>query len=559
MNRKFILKLSLGLACLSTVSLLSFNIARQSSSQESNLFEIRKNSEIFFDVYKLVDAMYVDQPEPGKLMKIGIDAMLQSLDPYTNYIPESQMEDYRFMTTGQYGGIGATIRKAGDYVMITEPYEGNPAHQAGLMAGDILLEVDGKSIKGKNTEDVSALLKGQPGSKVKVKIEREGNSQLIEFERKEVKLPDVPYYGMIDDEVGYIKLNSFTQTAHRDVDAAFKELKSKNMKKLIFDLRGNGGGLLIESVKIVNMFVPKGEKVVEMRGRLQDLNRTYRTTDAPIDTEMPLVVLVDEGSASASEIVSGSLQDLDRAVIVGNRTFGKGLVQQTHDLKYNGKIKITIAKYYTPSGRCIQKLDYGHKGDDGRAHEVPDSLVTYFKTRNGRSVSDGRGIEPDVLIDERDFSPISAALVREDIIFNFATRFRLKNEKVSEPEQFRIDDVLFKEFREFALTHNFEYRTATMEQMKKWKKAAEAERYLDNAQAEFNALMKKVTPDVQSDLDRFRDQISLLLENEIISRYYFQKGRYRASFHRDDALIKAREILKDVPVYQAILKGNAKR
>ena len=540
------------------IAFLSFKVS-QPTPQESNLFEIRKNSEIFFDVYKLVDAMYVDQPEPGKLMRTGIDAMLNSLDPYTNYIPESQMEDYRFMTTGQYGGIGALIRKSGEYVMITEPYEGNPAQQGGLMAGDLIIEIDGKTIKGKASDEVSSLLKGQPGSVVKIKYERDGKTATADLERKEVKLPDVPYFGMIDQEIGYIKLNSFTQTAHNDVQTAFKELQAKGMKKLIFDLRGNGGGLLIESVKIVNMFVAKGEKVVEMRGRLQEMNRTYRTTDAPLDTEMPVVVLVDDGSASASEIVSGSLQDLDRAVIVGNRTFGKGLVQQTHDLKYNGKIKITIAKYYTPSGRCIQKLDYGNKSMDGRAEEVPDSLITYFKTKSGRVVTDGRGVEPDVTVELPDYSPISAALMREDIIFNFATKFRLKNEKVEEPETFRVSEAIYADFEAYTRNYNFEYKTATMEHLKKLKKTAEAERYLASSEAEFDALMKKLTPNIDSDLKRFKDQISLLIENEIISRYYFQKGRYRASFHRDQALIQAREILNNKEKYDAILKGPSKR
>lgn len=546
---------SFGFVCSGALlGALGFAFSIQSPDDEgSNLFEVRKNAEIFFDVYKHVDALYVDNPQPGELMKVSIDAMLQSLDPYTNYIPESKMEDYRFMTTGQYGGIGALIRKEGDYVMITEPYEGNPAQESGIMAGDVILEVDGKSIEGKNSEDVSNLLKGQPGSTVKLTIRRGEKTLNKDLVRKEVKLPDVPYHGMIDNEIGYIKLNSFTQTAHKDVSEAFKILKDNNMKKLILDLRGNGGGLLIEAVKIVNMFIPKGEKVVEMRGRLQDINRTYRTADEPLDTEIPLVVLVDEGSASASEIVSGSLQDFDRAVIVGNRTFGKGLVQQTHDLKYNGKIKITIAKYYTPSGRCIQKLDYFHK-EDGEVKEVPDSLVTYFKTKNGRDVTDGRGIEPDVIVENERFSPITAALLREDLIFNFATQFRRQTDTVSQPEDFRVSDELYAAFKAFTMEKGFEYKTGTVEELKKWKEIASEERYLVSAEKEFNALMEKITPNAEKDLDSFRDQISLLLENEIISRYYFQKGRYRASFHRDRDLLEARKILNDQDRYRKILE-----
>jgi carboxyl-terminal processing protease len=523
---------------------------------DDNLFEIRKNSEIFFDVYKYVDAMYVDNPEPGKLMKIGIDAMLESLDPYTNYIPESKMEDYRFMTTGQYGGIGALIKRWKDFTVISEPYEGFPAEKSGIRAGDILMSIDGKSIENMDSESVSNLLKGQPGEKVKLKLKR--GSDIIEKDvvREEVKLPDVPYYGIIDNNIGYIKLNSFTQTAHRDVEAAFKELKTQDMKKLVLDLRGNGGGLLIESVKIVNMFVKKGEKVVEMRGRLKDLNRTYLATDEPLDTEIPIVVLVDEGSASASEIVSGALQDLDRAVVVGQNTYGKGLVQQTHDLKYNGKIKITIAKYYTPSGRCIQKLDYFHKNDQGVAGEVPDSLITYFKTKNGRQVSDGRGIEPDVNVELPQYSPVVAALMREDLIFNYATTFRAENDSVASPENFRLTENMFVDFKKFVLQASFEYKTASVEELKKWRTIAEKEKYFTLAEKEWQDLIKKVTPDAATDIENSKEQIRLMLENEIISRYYFQKGRYRASFHRDDDLLKAREILNNTAEYLKILKGS---
>jgi carboxyl-terminal processing protease len=500
--------------------------------------------------------MYVDNPEPGKLMKIGIDAMLESLDPYTNYIPESKMEDYRFMTTGQYGGIGALIKRWKDFTVISEPYEGFPAEKSGIRAGDILMSIDGKSIENMDSESVSNLLKGQPGEKVKLKLKR--GSDIIEKDvvREEVKLPDVPYYGIIDNNIGYIKLNSFTQTAHRDVEAAFKELKTQDMKKLVLDLRGNGGGLLIESVKIVNMFVKKGEKVVEMRGRLKDLNRTYLATDEPLDTEIPIVVLVDEGSASASEIVSGALQDLDRAVVVGQNTYGKGLVQQTHDLKYNGKIKITIAKYYTPSGRCIQKLDYFHKNDQGVADEVPDSLITYFKTKNGRQVSDGRGIEPDVNVELPQYSPVVAALLREDLIFNYATTFRAENDSVASPENFRLTENMFADFKKYVLQASFEYKTASVEELKKWRTIAEKEKYFTLAEKEWQELIKKVTPDAATDIENSKEQIRLMLENEIISRYYFQKGRYRASFHRDDDLLKAREILNNTPEYLKILKGS---
>lgn len=523
---------------------------------DDDLFEIRKNTEIFFDVYKYVDAMYVDEPSPGNLMKVGIDAMLQSLDPYTVYIPESRIEDYRFMTTGQYGGVGALIREKENFVIISELYEGFPAQKAGLIPGDVLLEIDGKSLEGKTSEEVSELLKGQAGTPLKLKYRRYGNVEEAELSREEVKIPDVPYSGMVEGKTGYIKLNSFTQTAHKDVDAAFRELKDEGMERLILDLRGNGGGLLIEAVKIVNMFVEKGKPVVEMRGRMEEMNRTYKTEMQPVDTEIPVVVLIDEGSASASEIVAGALQDLDRAVVIGNTSFGKGLVQQTHDLKYNGKIKITIAKYYTPSGRCIQKLDYSHKNADGSVEEVPDSLVTNFYTGNGRIVKDGRGIDPDVFVDNKELSPIGRALLQEDIFFEFANQFYREHESIAPASEFLISDDLYAQFTDFAIQREFDYRTASTEGLERWKELAKNERYFELAKEEYEALLKKITPDPKEDLKRFREQLEMFLLNEIISRYYYEKGQFESSFIADDDLLKAREILSDSNTYNSILDGT---
>ena len=364
-----------------------------SNNNDDNYFEITKNIRIMASVYDNINTFYVDEPEPGNLMKTGIDAMLRSLDPYTVYIPESDIEDYRFMTTGQYGGIGAMIKSQEPYIVISEPYEDSPTDKAGIIAGDILLEIDGKPVVGKTTKEMSSILKGGAGTILNVKYERDGVTSETTITREVIKVPSVPYYGMIDNEIGYVKLNSFTSAASSDVGKALKYLKdSSGMKKLVFDLRGNGGGLLHESVNIVNFFIAKGKTVVATKGRLTDLNRDYKTLNTSFDEEMPIVVLVDGYSASASEIVSGSLQDLDRAVIIGMTTYGKGLVQQTKDLNFGSKVKLTIAKYYTPSGRCIQKLDYANRDDRGTVSEVADSLIKTFTTKNGREVKDGRGV-----------------------------------------------------------------------------------------------------------------------------------------------------------------------
>src|SRR5690554_6418957 len=388
-------------------------------------FEVIKNLELFDLIYMNLDKYYVDNPKTGEISKAAIDAMLHELDPYTVYYHESNIEDYRLMTTGQYGGIGAMIRKVDEHIIIAEPYQDMPAAKAGLKAGDIILSIDGRSMKSLDTEIVSDALKGAKGSSFTLEYERPNQGvNTVVIERDEIKVPDVPYYGMVDEigKVGYIQLRSFTQTASRSVKEAYLELSDKGMEKIILDLRGNGGGLLIESIDIVNFFVDQNQEIVKTKGRIVDENRTYTTRHKPLDLEIPVVVLVDEMSASASEIVSGSLQDLDRGVVIGNTTFGKGLVQRTIDLKYGAKMKLTIAKYYTPSGRCVQKLDYYHR-NEGKVDEVPDSLIKIFHTRNGREVIDGRGIEPDITIEGERFARFTAVLMGENIIFDFATEF----------------------------------------------------------------------------------------------------------------------------------------
>lgn len=523
-----------------------------------NLFEISKNLSIFSSVYKEIGLNYVDETRPGELMKTGIDAMLASLDPYTNYYPESKMEDFKMMTTGEYGGIGTMISKRKEYILITEVYEGFGAQKAGLMAGDKVYKVDGTSAASKTNAEVSELLKGQSGTEVVLTIKRGENNETQEIiiTREKVKIPSVPYSGIIDDKIGYIKFTSFTQNSSQLVKKAFDDLKSNHkIESVVLDLRGNGGGLLNESVNIVNLFIPKGEKVVETKGRIKESNRVYYTLTNSTDKEIPLVVLVDGSSASASEIVSGSIQDLDRGVVIGETSFGKGLVQQTRDLDYNTKVKFTVAKYYTPSGRCIQKLDYSNK-KNGKVNEVADSLLSTFKTKNGREVKDGRGVEPDVKVDAGYYSNLTASLMVKDVIFNFATNFRQANPELKAAKDFKVEDTEYKKFIEFALTQEFEYKTVTEEYFKQLKEVAEKEKYFAEAESEFDALLTKVTPNKENDLVKYKSEIIEILESEIASRYYYQKGRIEVSFKRDPYIQEAIRVLNNSEEYRQILEGK---
>lgn len=525
------------------------------SSAQSNGFEVVRSLELLDQIYEHLEKYYVDDLETGKMSKTAIDAMLKELDPYTVYYHESNLEDYQLMTTGQYGGIGALIRKHDEFVYISEPYEGNPAEKSGLKAGDKILEIDGKNMKNKSSADVSAALKGPKGTDVVIQVERNNSStQTITVVRDEIKLPDVPYSGMLNSNVGYIKLNSFTRSASPSVKKAFSELKNEGMKELILDLRGNGGGLLIEAVRIVNMFIPKDQVVVNTKGRVIEENRVYKTADQPMDLEIPLVVLVDGGSASASEIVSGSLQDLDRAVIVGTTSFGKGLVQRTYDLSYGSKVKLTIAKYYTPSGRCVQRLEYYDKEQGETPAEIADSLVRKFKTKNGREVIDGRGIEPDLEVELKDLSRFTATIFRNHFFFNFATSYYYSHPTIKNASDFELTDEEYNEFKAYVLDQDFSYSTASEEMLKKMKETAEEEGFFEDSEAEFNSLMDKVVPSKERDLEKFKSEIKSLLENEIISRYYYQKGRAKNSFKEDVFIEKSLEVLKDKKQYDTILK-----
>ena len=523
---------------------------------QSNGFEVIKSLELMDQIYENLELYFVDELQPGKLSKVAIDAMLKELDPYTVYYHESNIEDYRLMTTGQYGGIGALIKKVDDYTFISEPYEANPAQKSGLMAGDKILEIDGKTMFKKTTDQVSDALKGPKGTVVKVLIERlnEGK-KTIEITRDEIKIPDVPYYGIIKDKVGYISLNSFTQTAAEEVKKGIKEMQKNGMNQLILDLRGNGGGLLIEAVKIVNFFVPKDQVVVFTKGRVKEENYVYKTLDEPIALGLPLIILIDEGSASASEIVAGSLQDLDKAVIIGGQSYGKGLVQRTYDLKYGSKVKITIAKYYTPSGRCVQRLEYYDKETGAKPKDIPDSLLRKFKTKNGREVIDGRGIDPDIAIEKEELSRLSALLFTKNLLFNYATEYHAAKKEIVGADEFRLTEEEYVTFKNYVLKEKLNYTSLAEEALKKMKEAAEKEGVFEEIKMEYEKTLEKVSPNQALDLENKKKEILELLENEIVSRYYYQKGRTINSFQHDPVVIKAIETAINKVSYDAILKN----
>lgn len=525
-------------------------------------FEVSKNLDIFATLFRELNIYYVDEANPGELMKTGIDAMLESLDPYTNYIPESKMEDYKMMTTGQYGGIGAIIQTKGDNVIIAEPYEGFGADKAGLMAGDKIIKVDGNDASGKNSSEIREFLLGQPGTTIELVIERPGTEGTLTkvVTREEVKIKDVPYSGMVADSIGYIRLGGFTESASAEVKSALTALKEKGANKIILDLRGNGGGLLRESVNIVNLFVPKGTHVVSTKGKIKDMNKEYKTLSEPIALEIPVVVLINKGSASASEIVSGSLQDNDRAVIMGSLSFGKGLVQNVIPLSYNSKLKLTVAKYYTSSGRCIQKLDYSHKNSAGKADEIPDSLITEFKTiHSKRPVFDGKGIAPDIEVKNKVLSDIATSLLIKSLFFDYATEYKLKHETIAEVEKFNLSDNDYEEFVNFLSDKDYDYTTDSEDILASLEKATKNDKYFDAVKIEYEALKNKLKHDKKSDLYKFKDEIVEILESEIVSRYYYQTGQIKVSLKNDITLKEAIKTLNNKALYNSVLAGTYKK
>lgn len=522
-------------------------------------FEYVKQLSIFASMFQQINLHYVDETTPEKLIESGIQGMLESLDPYTTYIPEKSMDDFKFMTTGKYGGIGALIRKAGEFTIVSEPYEGFPAQESGLLAGDTLLAIDGISTKGKNISDVSDLLKGSPGTELTIKIGRYGVDTLVDltFKRRQVAIPNVPYYGLLkEDGIGYIMLGNFTKDASKEVKEAFIDLKTQGAKAIVLDLRGNPGGLLSEAVHIANIWLPKNQEIVSTRGKVKKLDKQYITQYNPVDTTIPLAVMVSRGSASASEIVAGSLQDLDRAIVVGQKTFGKGLVQTTRPLGYNSHLKITTAKYYIPSGRCIQALDYSHRNDDGSVGYVPDSLITEFKTKKGRSVFDGGGIDPDIKIERDNPGNITIALFAQNLMFDYATQFAHKNPTIEKACAFDITNEIYADFTGFIEGKEFDYNTQSSDKLTELVKIAKREGYYDVVEDELKGLEDKLHGDRAKDLETFEKEIKQLLRDEIVSRYYYQKGRIEAGLQDDPELKKTIEILIEEQSMAEILNGS---
>ncbi len=529
------------------------------NAQDQNNFEISKNIEIYVDVLRQLNLKYADDIQPGELSKTAIDGMLGKLDPYTVYIPESQLEDFELMTKGEYGGIGALIQKQGEYVVITEPYEGFPAQKGGLKAGDKIISVDGDNAVGKNSGEVSEKLKGTPGTEIVITVQRYGDTVNQDFilVREKVKFPNVPYYGMLDHNIAFISLFQFNQNSAAEVKKAFNELRTNNqVDGLILDLRGNGGGLLNEAVDIVNIFMPKGTTVVTTKGKSRDSNYEHKTRNSATDTKIPLVVLVNENSASASEIVAGAIQDFDRGVVIGEKTFGKGLVQNVVPLPYNSKIKMTVAKYYIPSGRCIQAIDYFDDNNNGRPDKVPDSLISAFKTRGGRTVYDGGGIQPDMDTDIRQFSQITGDLFAQNYIFNFANEFELKHDSIDSPETFVVSDEVYQGFKQYVEDQEFDYQTETEVLIERITGSAEREGYLEAVQPLIESLEEGVREEKLHDIDNHRNEIQQLIGFEIVSRYYYQKGKLISTLESDTEVEKAIRVLTDKALYASVLDGS---
>ncbi len=521
-----------------------------------NDFEIAKNIDIFITVMRELNAKYADEITPGDLTKTAIDAMLASLDPYTNYYPETQIEDVKILTAGHYGGIGALIQQRDKNVIISELYKDCPAQKSGLLPGDVILKIDGKSAEGKTSSDVSSILKGVPGSTLTMEIFRPTKNKKLTFniERKEIKLPNIPYHGMIDDQIGYIKLDQFTERAGDEVKSAFLDLKKQGMTGLVLDLRNNGGGLLQEAVKIMNIFVDQNVTIVTTKGKIAEQNNTFKTRMPVTDKEIPVVVLVNEYSASASEIVSGAFQDLDRAVIVGKKSFGKGLVQNIVPLSYNATMKITVSKYYIPSGRCVQKIDYFNKDTLNPGKPIPDSLAQAFKTKNGRTVYDKGGIEPDVYTPEIEASEILLSLVLNNLVFDYANKYFSEHTIIPPANEFTVDEALYADFVNFLKNKNYDYTTETEEVLKDLKESAEADHYFKDIESYYNQMSEQIKRNKAADLQTYKKEISEYLASEIASRYYYQEGRICSQLTSDPDIKEAKSILKDPKRYRSILK-----
>lgn len=526
-------------------------------------FQLAKNMDIFNAIVKELDMFYVDTLDPNKTIREGIDAMLYSLDPYTVYYPEDDQDELEQMVKGSFGGIGSIITYDTKLKrsLIAEPLEGTPAAKAGLKAGDVLMEIDGKDLAGKSNAEVSQLLRGQAGTSFKLKVERpnvKGGRTPMEFEivRESILTPPVPYFTLMDGNVGYINLSTFSGTPSKDFKKAFQDLKKRGARSLVIDLRNNGGGLLDEAVEIANYFLPRGKVIVTTKGKTAQASNTYKTLREPLDLDIPIAVLVNSGTASASEILSGSLQDLDRAVIVGSRTFGKGLVQVPRSLPYGGTMKITTSKYYIPSGRCVQAIDYKNRNEDGSVGTIPDSLTKVFHTAAGREVRDGGGVMPDTVVKQEKLPNILFYLVRDNLIFNYATQYCLKHPQIASAEEFEVTDADYAEFKEMVKKADFKYDQQSESILKTLKEAAEFEGYMEDAAEEFAALEKKLNHNLDRDLDYFSTDIKRMIADEIVKRFYYQKGSIIQQLKDDNELKAALAILNDTAKYRRILSPD---
>lgn len=528
---------------------------------QDNYFEISKNLDIFGKVYREINAYYVDDVDPGKFMKTGIDAMLATLDPFTNYITASEIEDFRFQTSGHYSGIGASIsrRNDGKTVIISEVYEGFPAQLAGLMPGDEIIKIDNTQIENTSIDiqDVRNLLRGQPKTSLIITYRRPGETEIrkTDVTRDDIKVKSVPYYGIVSENVGYIQLSSFSMEATTDVKAAFEDLRKNNpgLKGIILDLRDNPGGLLMEAVNISNLFVNRGEKIVETRGRAEGSVKLYHAQENALDTLIPVTVLINGSSASASEIVSGVMQDLDRGVVIGQRSYGKGLVQNSRPLSYNTQLKLTTAKYYTPSGRCIQAIDYSHRKEDGTWNKIPDSLMTEFKTRKGRSVYDGGGILPDIEVAPPEYHKITQELLIQFVIFDYATKYKKEHPEIPPSKSFKITDEIYADFTRFVTSKTFSYTTKAEKELNELKEVLNKEGYKNKVQSELETLEKNLIEIKKNDISAYRKEIERLLVAEITSRYYYKTGKLESSFENDPEVAAAIQVLNDQTRYKSIL------